>query len=327
MSGQAEIASWSPDAIGDLHGKTAIVTGANIGLGKEIARSLASHGARTILAVRDVQKGKVAADDIKATAGPDAQVEVVQVDLASLKSVDEFAKEFREKNDRLDVLVCNAGVMALPERQVTKDGFEMQIGVNHIAHFALVRHLFPLLTATPASRIVHQSSSMSYVPGAKYPASWTADDINCVGKYDKIAQYQFSKLANVAFAKETERRVVEKGLGQPRSVVVHPGYVVGQLQEKSAGSIFERGFFNLTKFLPGASQTYANGALPAVFAATSPLAKGGFFYGPKGFYHGVVGAGGVQQIDPHPNPLAEDKTMWRKLWEATEALVGFKFDI
>ncbi|KAJ3343020.1 hypothetical protein HDU93_000190 [Gonapodya sp. JEL0774] len=274
-----------------------------------------------------VEKGEAAASDIKKSIGKtDAPVTVMKLDLASLQSVDEFAKEFKSKYEKLDILVCNAGLMALPKREVTADGFEMQFGVNHLGHFALVQKLFDVLAKTPGSRIVHQSSSAGIAMG-KFPATWDADTVNAVSKYDKWAQYGFTKLANVAFSNEIDRRVLESGLKQPRSMSVHPGLVIGQLQERSSkDSIVENFVLNYVMRLPGLSQSYAMGALPALYAAASPKAEGGKFYGPNGVQYGVIG-GYPRLIDPHPNPAANDKSSWSKLWQISETLTGLKFKI
>ncbi|KXS20781.1 short-chain dehydrogenase/reductase SDR [Gonapodya prolifera JEL478] len=317
---------WTAKDIPELSSKVAIVTGSNIGLGKEIATQLANHGCHTILAVRSVEKGQATADEIKSkNPRKDVPVTVMELDLASLKSIDAFAAEFTSKYDKLDLLVCNAGLMALPERQVTTDGFEMQIGVNHLGHFALVSKLFGTLAKTPGSRIIHQSSSASFMGG--YPAKWDADTVNAVTGYSKWAQYGFTKLANVAFSNEIDRRVLEKGLKQPRSIAVHPGIVVGQLQTRSStDSVVEHFILNHFIRVTGLSQSNQMGALPTLYAATSPDAQGGKFYGPNGVINGTFG-GYPKLIDPHPNKVAADQSQWAKLWEISEKMTGVKFNV
>ena len=191
---------WIEQNIPDLTGKVAVVTGANSGLGFEAAKILAAKGAHVGLAVRDAEKGKQAAGEIKRVV-PAASLEVLSLDLASLASVRRFAEAFPAAHSRLDMLINNAGVMAIP-RRVTADGFEMQLGTNHLGHFALTGLLLPLILQTPSSRIVTVSS------GAHMFGKINFDDLQSERSYSKFGVYGQSKLANLLFAYELQRKLV-----------------------------------------------------------------------------------------------------------------------
>ncbi|KAI9034270.1 short-chain dehydrogenase/reductase SDR [Hyaloraphidium curvatum] len=317
---------WTNADIPSLRGKNAIVTGANIGLGLEIAAQLALHGAHVILACRNPTKAAGALKDIEerlAKVPEGGSAETMQVDCASLKSVKAFCEAVKAKKlPSLDILVCNAGIMAPGEWTKTEDGFEVQFGVNVLSHFAMVEGLLPQLEATPGSRVVHQSSSGNYIP-----SSVPFDDLNfSKSTWTSTFKYQaygMSKLGNILFSNELDRRLRAAGKANPTSIAVHPGLVIGQLQEQATSSWWERVTYPLIKTL-GLSQTYELGALPALYAATSPDAKGGKFYGPDGISNGSLGG---YPIELQPNKLALDPEIIRKYFDECEKLTAVKYKL
>lgn len=212
---------WDTTHIGDLTGKTAIVTGANSGLGFETALVLAHKGATVIVACRDATKAAAAMKSIRARA-PSARLEFQALDLADLGSVRMFAQRFSATHARLDILCNNAGVMALPQRR-TKDGFEMQIGTNHLGHFALTAQLLPVIEKTPRARIVTTSSGFHWMGRIRL------DDLNGTRAYSRWGAYCQSKLANLMFAFELQRRLQAAGIAAA-SLAAHPGYAATNLQ-------------------------------------------------------------------------------------------------
>jgi len=308
---------FSVETMPDQSGRVAIVTGANIGLGLEIARALAMKDAHVVLACRNMEKGEGAKAELKRTAGESAKVDVMRLDVASLDAVKDFAAEFRRRFQRLDMLMENAGVMALQERRESVDGFELQLATNHIGHFVLTGELMPLLKATEGSRVVTQSSSANWFGNLDF------EDLNAEKKYDRWAQYCMTKLANVVFATELQRRLDERGLKSPTAYSVHPGIVIGQLQEISAqGSFFENVMYNITKPV---ANTYPKGALPALLALTGPEVKPGSFFGPDGAFRGVLS--GNSAVNMAPNKVSSDEQTMRRLWETTERMANYKFEV
>ena len=266
--------AWTTKDIPNLGGRTAVVTGANGGLGLETARELARAGAHVVMAARDPAKAAKAESDIRRGI-PDASLRVVPLDLASLKSVREAADTVLSDHDRIDVLVNNAGVMAVPERR-TEDGFEMQLGVNHLGHFALTAHLLPALLRAEAARIVAVTSTAHHMGRAIDPANPHLE-----GRYGEWTAYGQSKLANFHFAIGLERRFAAAG-AKAQSLVAHPGLTDTDLQARSVtetdGGLWQRFFHGLA----GATgMTPADGALPQLRAATDPEARGGEFYAPR----------------------------------------------
>ncbi len=258
---------WTAQDIPDQQGRTAVVTGANSGLGYETARALAAKGATVIMACRRVEKGEEAAEQIRRET-PGADLVVMALDLASLESVRHFADEFSRRYAALPVLINNAGVMALPKRQETADGFEMHMGTNHLGHFALTGLLLPLILAAPGARVVSISSF-----GHRFLSRINFNDLNAKRFYYRWIAYDRSKLANLLFAYELQRRF-ESGGVDALSVAAHPGYTRTHLQRYSS-------FFNFTnRFF---AQQPAMGALPILYAATAPGVKGCDFLGPGGF--------------------------------------------
>ncbi|MEA2457717.1 MAG: hypothetical protein QOC95_689 [Thermoleophilaceae bacterium] len=304
---------WTADQIPDLRGRQAVVTGANSGLGLQIALELARHGAHVVLACRDTRKGDEAAARIRASA-PDADIEVARLDLADLASVHGFAEWYAEHRSGLDLLVNNAGVMALPHRR-TADGFEMQFGTNHLGHFALTGLLLPSLLERPAARVVTMSS------GAHQMGRFNFDDLQRERRYQRWMAYGQSKLANLLFAFELARRAALADLDLT-SVAAHPGYAATNLQ--TAGALMEGSGLKERLATLGNklfAQSGAQGALPALYAATMPDVEGGEYFGPDG-------RGGARGYPTRvsTNKAARDPELARRLWSASEELTGVTFE-
>jgi len=301
---------WTAADLPDLSGRTYLVTGANSGLGFETTRALASAGGEVALACRDLGRAGAALDAIQ-SAAPDARVEAVELDLASLDSVARFADAWAER--RLDGLVNNAGVMALP-RRTTADGFEMQLGTNHLGHFALTGRLLPRLLATPGARVVNVSSTMHKIGRM----AW--DDLQGETRYGKWRAYGQSKLANLLFTYELQRRFEAAG-ADAIATAAHPGYAATNLQ--IAGPRMEGSSFLERVSLLGnriASQSAEMGALPTIYAAAALGVKGGDYFGPDGF----------MEMWGHPtrvasNARSHDRGDQLRLWEVSEELTGVRF--
>jgi NAD(P)-dependent dehydrogenase (short-subunit alcohol dehydrogenase family) len=298
---------WTAADIADQHGRVAIVTGANSGLGHVTARELARAGARVVLASRSSEKGRDAAHKI-ASALPAADVQPAVLDLADLESVRAFAAT---APDRVDLLINNAGVMAAP-RRVTRDGFESQFATNHLGHFALTGLLLGRLLAAPAPRVVTVSSTMHRGGTIDF------DDLQGERKYSRWGAYSQSKLANLMFCFELQRRAVQAGTAL-LSMAAHPGYASTNLQAAGTDRFYERWFMAIGNRL--FAQSAEMGALPTLYAATFPDLPGGTYVGPGGRseqrgYPKVVSAAGK----------AYDEQAWRRLWEISEALTGVQYD-
>jgi NAD(P)-dependent dehydrogenase (short-subunit alcohol dehydrogenase family) len=296
----------------DLSGKTAIVTGANSGIGLEAARELARHGAQVVLAVRNLAKGEAALADIRGDM-PGAAVEVRQLDLASLASVRTFAAAAGAAYPTLDLLVNNAGVMALPYHQ-TVDGFEMQFGTNHLGHFALTGLLLGPLLAAPAARVVTVASLMH-----RY-GSMDFDNLQWEQGYDKWRAYSRSKLANMLFAFELQRKFAAAGV-RAISVAAHPGYAATNLQ--LAGPQMENSGIALaaSKLLNKVlAQSAEMGALPTLYAGVADDVQGGDFIGPGG----LGGARGYPTT-AKASDAAYDATDAARLWTISEELTGVRY--
>jgi NAD(P)-dependent dehydrogenase (short-subunit alcohol dehydrogenase family) len=299
---------WTTADIPDQTGRTAVVTGANSGLGLQMAQELARKGAHLVLACRDTRKGDAAAKRIRQET-PDAQLEVARLDLADLASVHGFADWYREHHGGLDLLVNNAGVMALP-RTTTADGFEMQLGTNHLGHFALTGHLLPALLQAEAPRIVTMSS------GAHVYGRISFGNLQGERRYERWLAYGQSKLANLLFAFELSRRAALADLDLT-SVGAHPGYAATNLQLQSGK--LKRTWKLLNKAF---AQSDADGAQPALYAATMPDVIGGEYFGPDGFA-GTRGA----PTRAHATKRARDPDLGRRLWEVSENLTGVSYKI
>jgi NAD(P)-dependent dehydrogenase (short-subunit alcohol dehydrogenase family) len=298
---------WTAADIPNQRGRVAIVTGANSGLGLVTARELARAGARIVLASRSSEKGRDAASSI-ASAVPGSDVSPAILDLADLDSVRAFAASGPE---RLDLLINNAGVMAAP-RRLTKDGFESHFATNHLGHFALTGLLLPALLKAPAPRVVTVSSTMHRGGTIEF------DDLQGERKYSRWGAYSQSKLANLMFCFELQRRAVEAGSAL-RSMAAHPGYAATNLQAAGTDRFYERWFMAIGNRL--FAQSAEMGALPTLYAATYPDLPGGTYVGPGGRseqrgYPKVVGAAGK----------AYDEQAWRRLWEVSEQLTGVRYE-
>ncbi|MBW8482495.1 oxidoreductase [Actinomadura parmotrematis] len=298
---------WSASDIPDLHGRRAVVTGANSGIGYHTALQLGRHGADVVLACRDAGRGEEARTRM-AAAVPGGRFELASLDLADLASVRAFAAA--HAGDPLDLLVNNAGVMALPHH-TTADGFEMQFGTNHLGHFALTGLLLPALLAAPAPRVVTVTSGMAWTGRLRL------SDPNSERRYNKWAAYGWSKLANLIFAKELDRRY-EGLLGD----AAHPGFAATNLQAagpRMAGRGLEEKLMGLGNTV--IAQSAASGALPTLYAAASPDARGGACYGPR-----VLSAWGSPTKAVMP-PAANRPEAGRALWELSEDLTGVKYPV
>jgi NAD(P)-dependent dehydrogenase (short-subunit alcohol dehydrogenase family) len=271
--------SWNTKNIPDLTGKTALVTGANGGLGLETARALAAHGARVLMAVRDQEKARAAESGIR-TETPDAQLELIPLDLASLESVRAAAARVLEVHNRLDLLINNAGVMGIPERR-TVDGFEMQLGVDHLGHWELTAQLLPALLRAPAARIVTVTSTARHMGRPLDP-----DNPHLEGCYGPWKAYGNAKLANFHFGIGLQRRLQAAG-APAASLLAHPGLSNTNLQAhsvaESGGERWAR-IFHAAAIRTGMSP--AQGALPQLRAAADPKAHGGELYGPRWITNG-----------------------------------------
>ena len=265
--------SWTTADIPSQAGRTAVVTGANGGLGLEIAKALAGAGADVVMAARDPDKALAARDEILA-AHPQAALEIVALDLASLDSVAAAADAIRASRDHVDLLVNNAGLMAIPERR-TADGFEMQFGVNHLGHWAFTARLLPALLATPGARVVTLTSTAHHFGRAVDPGNPHLE-----GAYRPWRAYCRSKLANFHFGIGLQRELERAG-GRAASLIAHPGLSDTELQARSveqSGGGWSQRFFHVLAQRTGMSP--AGGALSPLRAATDPRAAGGAFYGP-----------------------------------------------
>jgi NAD(P)-dependent dehydrogenase (short-subunit alcohol dehydrogenase family) len=303
---------WTTADIPPLTGKTAVITGATGGLGYETALALAGAGADVVLTGRNDLKGRHALDRIRARF-PSAKVIYETLDLASLASVADFAGRFATSHAALDLLINNAGVMALPTRQTTEDGFEMQFGTNYLGHYALTARLLPWLRRGKQPRVVNLSS-MAHRSGAI-----DFDDLQGARAYRPWKAYSQSKLAMLMFALELQRRSDAAGWGVT-SNAAHPGYARTDLMANGPGA--NSLLWQINNLLrPFVSHSAADGALPTLFAATSPDAKGGGYYGPNWFYE-LKGPPAPAKIMPQAN----DAAVAARLWGISAALTGVSFE-
>jgi NAD(P)-dependent dehydrogenase (short-subunit alcohol dehydrogenase family) len=304
------MAGWTAAQIPDQSGRQVVVTGANSGLGLVTARELARAGASVALACRNPGKGERALDSVRGAA-PNADARLEALDLADLGSVREFAQRLGGQWDRVDLLINNAGVMA-PPRRTTADGFESQFGTNHLGHFALTGLLLELLSAAPEPRVVTLSSAAHRTGKIKF------DDLQREHGYNNWLAYGQSKLANLMFCFELQRRATAAG-SRLRSLAAHPGYSATNLQSAGPAHFYERWPMAVANKL--IAQSAEMGALPTLYAATVPELPGGTFVGPDGLAEArghprIVGAAGK----------AYDETAWLRLWEASEQLTGVHYE-
>ena len=305
-------AGWAAADMPDLHGRTALVTGANSGIGFHAALELARHGAVVLLACRDAGRGESACRAIRQQA-PEAAVDLAALDLADLDSVAGLADQVLGHAGGLDLLVNNAGVMAVPGRQVTAQGFELQFGTNHLGHFALTVRLLPALLARPGSRVVTVSSLVHRL------GSIRLDDLQSEHGYGRWRAYSQSKLANALFTLELDRRLRAAGAATI-SVGAHPGYTSTGLMHSGprlgGGGVFAQ---VMGLAAPFTGQSAARGALPVLRAATDPGAQGGDYYGPRG--PGEM-RGAPRKV--RYTRTARDEHLARELWQASEHLTGVR---
>ncbi len=294
---------WDSSHILDQKGRVAIVTGASSGIGYETARVLAEKDATVIIAQRNLKKGNAAAKKIKAGC-QDADIRVMELDLANLGSVRSFAAKFKDSYSRLDLLINNAGVM-MPPYSKTADGFELQFGTNHLGHFALTGLLIDLINDTPDSRIVNVSS------GAHNYGNIDFEDLNWENRrYKKMKAYADSKIANIYFTYELQRRLDEAG-SSTLVTASHPGWTATELQRHAGLFSFLNPFF---------SQDITMGALPTLCAAVAEDVQACDYYGPEGW----------REMKGYPkkvesNALSHDKEIAKKLWEVSEKLTGITY--
>jgi len=299
-------AKWTSADVPGQQGRLAVVTGANTGLGFETARVLAARGASVVLAVRDIEKGKQAAARIAGTT-PGANVMIQRLDLTSLDSIRAAAGELRARHPRIDLLINNAGVMFTP-KQTTSDGFELQFGTNHLGHFAFTGLLLEQMLPVPGSRVVTVSSSAHRIR-----ARINFDDLQGERSYSRVAAYSQSKLANLMFTYELQRRL--SGADTTIAVAAHPGLAATELARNSPPIA---AFF----YVRVMSQKAAMGALPVLRAATDPGVLGGQYYGPRGLF----GARGYPKL-ARSSGQSHDTAIQRRLWTVSEELTRVTFPV
>jgi NAD(P)-dependent dehydrogenase (short-subunit alcohol dehydrogenase family) len=312
----------APDLVAtvpDLSGRLAVVTGSNSGLGFGLARRLSAAGADVVMAIRNRAKGEAAIDEIRATV-PNAKLTIKPLDLSSLAGVAALGEELNADGRPIDILVNNAGVMTPPQRDTTTDGFELQFGSNHLGHFALTAHLLPLLRAADQARVVSLSSLAARRGRIHF------DDPQFEKSYTPMQAYGQSKLAVLMFARELDRRSKEAGWGIV-SNAAHPGLTKTNLQisgpsrGRAKPSTMERLYTLSWRLTPFLWQETDEGILPALYAATSPQAEGGAFYGPHGIYEAAGGGVTAAKVPAR----ARDDADCRQLWEISERLTGVNY--
>ena len=303
----------------DLSGRLAVVTGSNSGLGFGLARRLSAAGADVVMAIRNRAKGEAAIDEIRATV-PNAKLTIKPLDLSSLAGVAALGEELNADGRPIDILVNNAGVMTPPQRDTTTDGFELQFGSNHLGHFALTAHLLPLLRAADQARVVSLSSLAARGGRIHF------DDPQFEKSYTPMRAYGQSKLAVLMFARELDRRSKEAGWGIV-SNAAHPGLTKTNLQisgpsrGRAKPSTMERLYTLSWRLTPFLWQEIDEGILPALYAATSPQAEGGAFYGPHGIYEAAGGGVTAAKVPAR----GRDDADCRQLWEISERLTGANY--
>ena len=301
---------WTTADMPDLSGKVIIVTGANSGIGYEAAKEFARKGAKTILACRSMEKALAALNQIRVEI-PEAQVEIMHLDLANLESVHKFADQFKTQYERLDVLLNNAGIMMVPYG-TTEDGFELQFGTNHLGHFALTGLLIDFLNNTPGARVVNVSSN-----GHRF-GIMDFDNLMFAGgqEYSPVGAYGRSKLANLLFTYELQRRFETSGVSTI-ATAAHPGISDTNL----ANHMFERWHLEFLEPLVGRfTQSAAMGALPSIRAAVDPNVTGGEYFGP----------GGPRERQGYPvvvqsNEVSHNAEDAQQLWEVSQDLTGVRY--
>ena len=295
--------NWTTQQIPDLSGKTISVTGATSGIGKEAVKVLSGKGAAIIMPVRNTEKAKsVYADILK--IHPNAKIDIRNLDLSSLKSIRSFADEINRDYDRLDVLINNAGIMYCPYSK-TPDGFEIQMGTNHLGPFALTAHLLPLLTKTPNARIIN-TSSLAHLTG-----NIDFEDFNWVNrKYQTMQAYADSKIANLYFTYELAKKLKDQA-NAPLVIAAHPGWTKTELDR-------HHGIVAFISTIVG--QKVEIGVLPTLRAVVDPDANSGDYFGPAGF-RGMRG----KPVKVKSNAVSHDEALAKKLWNISEKLTGIHY--
>ena len=301
------MAPWSVTDIPDQSGRTVLVTGANSGLGLHTSIALARRGARVLMACRNPDRAGAALERVTGDVRG-AEVELVPLDLASLASVRAAAQEVAGRVGSLDILVDNAGVMAIPRAQ-TEDGFEMQLGTNHLGHFALTGLLVPTLLAAPSPRVVVVSSDAHKIGRMRF------DDLMAEKSYGRWSAYGQSKLANLLFVRELHRRAQ----GRLTAVAAHPGYAATNLQSNYGNPVVDLFMKIGNRVL---AQSDEAGAWPQLYAATMPAVRSGDYFGPSGMF----GRRGAPHRDT-PTRAASDDEAARRLWEVSEQLTGVTYPL
>ena len=307
---------WTASDIPDQSGRTVLVTGGNSGLGYQTVLRLARKGAHVLLAARDRTRGQAALERLAAEA-PGSHIELAQLDLADLASVERFSAGFLASGQELDVLVNNAGVMAIPHRETTAQGYERQFGTNHLGHFALTGRLLPVLVKRPGSRVVTLSSNRH-----KSAKAINFDDLQGEHTYRPWGAYDQSKLANAMFVLELDRRLRAAGVDIV-SAGAHPGFAATNLQfsgPRSGGTSLVNQVMGFGTRLFG--QPASDGALPQLYAATAEGVHGGEYFGPDG---------PGEMRGHHPklvqfSAAARDEAAAARLWTVSEELTGVTFE-
>ena len=305
---------WTPDRIGNLNGKTYIITGTTSGTGFEAARILLSKSAKVVMLNRNPQKSEDTINTLKQELGNNIDVLNIQMDLASQASVKKAAEEVLKKVPQIDALICNAAIAQVPTQKLTVDGFESQMGVNHYGNFLLQGLLYPRIEASKGRIVV--VGSMGYDMGIK---TIQFDDMNWDKNYNPNGVYSQSKLAQIMCVYELQDRQKAAGKSAVKAYACHPGSSRTNLINTS-GSLLMRAIFGLMKMTP-LTQTAEKGAYPMLMCATEKDLDQNEFYGPTGrsFWVGPVGA---HKLEPH----AKDKAVAEKLWEVSEEKTGLKWN-
>jgi NAD(P)-dependent dehydrogenase (short-subunit alcohol dehydrogenase family) len=293
---------WTSDHIPDQTGRTVVVTGANSGIGYEMARALAHKNATVILACRNPDNGEAAVRQINQEY-PQTQAQFIHLDLTDLSSIRRFSDDFTLHHDRLDILINNAGIMRTPFGK-TADGFELQFGTNHLGHFALTGLLLSILDHTAQARVITMSS------GGERFGKIDFENLNAEKAYDAAGAYSQSKIANLLFTYELQRRFEDANM-DALAAAAHPGWTVTNLQVH----------WPMLRILnPFIGQEPTMGSLPGLYAATGPDVKGGDYYGPNGWFELRGSPTKVQSSD-----LSHDRTIAARLWKVSEELTGVKY--
>ena len=303
---------WTTSKMPDQTGRIAVVTGANSGLGLISTRELARKGARVVMACRNMEKAEKARDDLRAEL-PESLLDVMELNLADLSSVRRFTEKYKNKYGRLDILLNNAGLMAIPYAK-TKDGFEMQFGTNHLGHFALTGRLMDIIVKTRGSRIVTVSSAAAALGKINF------DNLMNESSYNRWRAYGTSKLANILFAYELRRRL-ERGGKETVSIAAHPGSSATGLRTDLMDSKTPFLHRIMSRFFEIISQSAYMGALPQLYAATESEPGGCAYIGPNGLFQRAGYPACVR------SPASSyDEALAARLWAVSEELTGVKYD-